>query len=304
MKSEDIIQAFAESIESEHTRRAYLRDVSTFAEWMGEVVAVDPADVSRFVRHMQRSDLAVSTCRRRLSALRRFYDWLVEQGHVDDNPARTCRVDLQAPSPPAVMSSTDEASRHAPSPLTKSQIEALIRATADAGEADVRDRALLLTIVYGGLRRAEVAAMNAEHVRPLGRHSVIDLPAGDAWSSAYVKIPELVVDAIDAVQARYGIASGPLWRSLSNRNRGDRMTPDAIYKVVQRTADRAGLPKTNVETLRQAGFRLAIAAGATLQQVQLHARFQSIQSAERYARDAEASGRLQDGAVDFVKLDV
>ena len=302
MGLDETIQAFSTSIDSAHTRRAYVRDISAFAEHLGDLLTADPEDVSRALRDMHQSELARSTLRRRLSALRRFYDWMVHNERIDHNPARTCRIDLQALTREPDSSSTEAGA--ASSSLTKSQVETLIRATEDAGEADVRDRALLLTIVYGGLRRAEAAAMDVEHVRPLGRHSVIDLPAGEAWSSAYVKIPELVVEAIDRVQSRYGIRSGALWRSLSNRNRGDRMTPDAIYKVVQRTADRAGLPKTNVEALRQSGFRLAVQAGATLQQVQLHGRFQSIQSAERYDVTSGTSGRLQESAVDLVELDV
>ena len=146
--------------------------------------------------------------------------------------------------------------------------------------------------------------MNVSHVRPLGRHWVIDLPSGDMWASAYVKIPEPVVEAIDSVQTRYDIDEGALWRSLSNRNRGARMTPDAIYKVVRRTGRRAGLAPVTVETLRQSGLALALKAGATMQQVQLHGRLQSARSVERLVDANGRENRLGENAVDFVSLNV
>jgi site-specific recombinase XerD len=308
MVDEDAVSEFLQSVDSPNTRRAYETDVRAFLEWTGDSVEVRPVDVGDFIRTLQREGLATSTLRRRLSAVRRFYDWLVDHGHIDRNPARTCRVNLSQTSESETKASgggkAPASSGDVPNTLSKSEVESLIAATDAAGEAAVRDRGMLLTIVYCALRRAELAAMDVEHVRPLGRYWVIDLPAGDAWSSAYVKVPDAVVGAIDAVQQEYGIESGPLWRSLSNRNRGDRITPDAIYKVVRRTADRAGLEGVDVETLRHTGLRLAVEAGATLQQVQMHARLQTASSADRYADADGRSGRLYDSAVDFVDLDV
>jgi len=300
----DLLSRFLDEIESEHTRRAYRTDLTDFTGRLGisspEGMAESSiADVRSYVRALQSEGLSVSTQQRRLSALRRFFDWLVDQGHSNRNPARTCQIDL-----PSSSGSESESGDDAVSVLSTSETESLIRATDEAGRASVRDRGVLLTILYGALRRAEVAAMDVNHVRPLGRHWVIDLPAGDSWSSAYVKIPEAVVEAIEQVQDRYGIDEGALWRSLSNRNRGTRVTPDAIYKIVRRTGKRAGLGGVTVETLRQTGLRLAMDAGATVQQVQLHGRLQSASSLDRLVDTEGQSNRLSDSAVEFVDLDV
>jgi len=297
METADLVTEFLASVDAPNTRRAYRADVRAFVKHVENVQTVAPAEVGNFVESMQRNGRAPSTVRRRLSAVRRFYDWMVAQGEIENNPARTYRLDLSEPSR---ASASDVTVRT----LSRSETEQLVRAAREAGESAARDRALILTVVYGALRRAEVAAMDVEHVRPLGRHWVIDLPSGEAWSSAYVKVPGLVVDAIDAVQSAYDIDEGAIWRSLSNRNRGDRMTPDAIYKVVQRTADRAGIANVDVDTLRHTGLRLAVEAGASLQQVQAHARLQHAASVEKYASDTASGGRLGESAVDFVDLDV
>lgn len=297
---------FLDQIDSQHTKRAYRADLAHFLEHISNQTRLErfeevtANDVHTYIQTLQADGLSISTQRRRLSALRRFYDWLMDQGVSDRNPARTCRVELTEPS---TESDAQEDSAHS-RVLEKSEAEELIRATEAAGNAAVRDRGLLLTILYGALRRAEVVAMDVEHVRPLGRHWVIDLPAGDAWSSAYVKIPEAVVEAIEQVQSRYGISEGALWRSLSNRNRGARLTPDAVYKIVRRTGRQADLGTVTVDMVRRTGLHLALTAGASLQQVQLHGRLQSVASVENLGDQNEQPDRLGDSAVDFVDLDV
>lgn len=298
MNTPETIRAFLASFDSPHTRRAYKTDVKAFLRDVDDLRRATPTDVGDHIRAMERSGRAAATVRRRLSAVRRLYDWLVDRGTMDRNPARAYRH-APSPAPAAATPAAD-----APSTLSRSETERFLQATAEAGESSVRDRGLVLTILYGALRRAEVAAMNVEHVRPLGRHWVVDVPEGASWSAAYVKVPALVVEAIDAVRDRYGIEGGALWRSLSNRNRGARLTPDAIYKVVRRTARRAGLEGVDVEALRHTGLRLAVEAGASLQQVQVHARLQSATSADRYAPAESRPGRLQENAADFVELDV
>lgn len=300
----DLVFQYLAQIDSAHTRRAYRRDLTHFIEHLNSTGRKDIAessinDIRTFIDTLQSEGLSRSTQQRRLSALRRFFDWLVGQDYSDRNPARACQVDLTHPT--NLDSERDGASA---SVLTKSETETLIQSTEDAGEATVRDRALLLTILYGALRRAETAAMNVEHVRPLGRHWVIDVPAGESWSSAYVKIPETVTEAIDRVQSRYDINTGALWRSLSNRNRGARMTPDAIYKVVRRTAERAGFGNVTVETLRRTGLHLAVNAGASIQQVQLHGRLKLASSMEWLTNTGRTRSRLNENAVDFVELDI
>jgi len=301
-----ILERFLEGIASRHTRRAYRTNLHNFFGLekdtelgKAQIASVSRTDVQAHAHSLQADGKSSSTLRRCLSALRRFFDWAVDEGLSDTNPARAARIDCSDSS--AGSRQTDEDR----SVLSESDVEDLIRAADGAGAAALRNRGLLLTVFYGALRRSEVAAMDVRHVRPLGRHWVIDAPSGGGLSGgAYVKVPETVVEAIDAVQSRYGIDEGALWRSLSNRNRGARMTPDAIYKVVRRTGERAGLGIVTVETLRQTGLRLAMDAGASLQQVQLHGRLKSAGSVERLADTDHQESRLGESAVDFVDLEV
>jgi integrase len=142
--------------------------------------------------------------------------------------------------------------------------------------------------------------MDVEHVRPLGRYWILDLPEAKGGTDQYVKIPDHVVEAIEDMKDHRNIESGPLWRSISNRNRGDRLTADAIYKLVKRTAERAELPDIGAHALRHTGCTLAIDSGASIQQVQTHARHKDIDTTMTYVHQRN---KLRDSAADHISLD-
>jgi site-specific recombinase XerD len=299
----DCLDAFLERFDSRNTRRAYRADLRDFFGLQGgglgpeTVEEVTSPQIRSYLRALAASGASDATRRRRLSALRRFYDWAVDCGHAHKNPARECELERSSPQEASQSSSQAAA-------LSKSEVERLFHATKEAGAAAVRNHGLLLTVLYAALRRAELVAMDVKHLRPLGRHWVIDPPSASGRSNAYIKVPDRVVDAIDAVQSRYDIESGPLWRSLSNRNHGERLSPDAVYKIVRRTGKAADLQNVSVETLRQTGLALAMRGGASLQQTQRHARLQSAGSVERYADNKSRSGRLTESAADYIDVDL
>lgn len=290
----DLRESFLQEISSAQTRRAYRTDLKRF---FGEedvqepdVRAVGSDAVKTLVGGMHRNGLSASTQRRRLAALRRFFDWLIERGLLQHNPARTPQV---KPKPPD--SGTSDRSF-----LMREDVKELVLAAGQNIRTGLRDQALILTIVYAALRRSEVADLEVDDIRPLGRHWIIDLGS----AGGYVRIPEIVVNAIERMTEAYGISSGPLWRSLSNRNRETPMSPDAIYKVVRRISERAGLDPVSIDTLRQTGLQLALKGGATLRDVQVHGRFSSATTAATLHEQEDRSGALSGEAVEKIELDL
>jgi integrase len=169
----------------------------------------------------------------------------------------------------------------------------------------------VLTALHCALRRSELAALDASDLRMVGRYWTLEIrPRPGQGSSAAnesrengharasVKVPAHVADALDALRKAWG-RHGAMFRSLSNRNRGARLTPDAIYKIVKEAGAQAGLEDVTPETLRQTGLQLAVDAGAPLRQVQAHARHAG---AEPTARRADPGTRLGDSAADYIQV--
>ena len=276
------------------TRRAYRNDLSAFfgsddvdLETAARVTFVD---INRYIATLEAADHKASTIKRRLAAIRGFYDWLHALGAIDRNPAHQKLVRrvkaVSSKDRPIVV-------------LTAEQAAQLLDAADAAGRAALRNRTLMTVMLHCVLRRSEAAAMDVEHVRPIGRHWVLDIPTAKGGADQYVKIPEHVVDVIDRHRDHYGIDSGPLWRSHSRRNLGERLTANSIYRIVRKMAEIADLPEIGAHTLRHTGCTLAIESGASIQQVQSHARHKNIETTMVYVHQRD---RLRDSAADFINL--
>src|SRR4051794_30522019 len=81
---------------SANSRRAFLQDIRKFAKWFSSanrepftVARVTTRDVTDFRDDLRRNQgQAVATVNRALVTIRRYFAWLVEQGHIAANPAK------------------------------------------------------------------------------------------------------------------------------------------------------------------------------------------------------------------------
>ena len=203
---------WAANIRNRNTRRAYQRDVREFCRFVGiravaELRQVTRAHVIAWRRTLEARALAGATVRRKLSALAALYDYLCEQNAVADNPVRGVQ------RPPA-------ASGEGATPALG---DAQARALLDAPTADtlkgLRDRAILATLLYHGLRRAELAALRIGDLQP--RQGVLHLRVyGKRGKIRYVPAAPAALERINAWLAAAGHAGdpgAPLFHALSRR---------------------------------------------------------------------------------------
>jgi integrase/recombinase XerC len=121
------------------------------------------ADLRRYVAELSRAGLAGRSIARHLSAIRRFYDYLLREGTVRGNPA----LDVKAP----------KSGRRLPGVADVDQITQLLDAGTE-GPLEIRDRAMFELFYSSGLRLAELVGldlqaldMEAAEVRVLGKGS-------------------------------------------------------------------------------------------------------------------------------------
>lgn len=294
--STNLVPVFLMRFDRENTRRSYNRDLASF--FGSEVVtlqmarAVSFVHVNAYLATLEADDKSVATLRRHLACLRGFFAWLIALGLLQLNPADRHLVRRIAP---------DRVRDRVLTVLTREQAKTLLAAVDTSREAGPRDHALVLTLLHCVLRRSEAAAMNIEHLRPVGEHWVLDLPHTKGGVNQTVKVPVHVVEAITAFSAEAGIRSGPLWRSYStNGTRGRRLSATSVYMIVNRLAVSSGIAGTvGAHTLRHTGCTLAIEGGATVQQVQVHARHKNIETTMIYVHQRD---RLANSAADFIDL--
>lgn len=169
-----------------------------------------------------------------------------------------------------------------------------------ASGASLRDRAVLLIGFAGAFRRSEITGLTVENIEWCDQGIVIHLDRSKTdqeGKGAEVCIPHgndkalCPVLALRAYLDRFGIAAGPVFRSINKGGTvGGDMSEEAIRLILAKAVERSGLGSTgriSPHSLR-AGFCTAAALkGASLPQIAKHARHSSTQTTLGYIRVAE-----------------
>lgn len=291
----DLLPLYLLRFESANTKRSYANDLRQF--FQSEFITLEMARHVQFVHvnghlaDLSAAEARPTTIQRRVAALRGFFAWLIALGVLAQNPAdrhlirkvrRTSRRDRVL------------------TVLSHEQARALVDSINPASESAVRDRVLILVLLHCVLRRSEAQAMDFHHIRRVGEHSVLDLPVTKGGANQYVKLTPYIYGAMNRYKEYYEYEEGPVWRSLSNNSRGARLSSGSIYNIVHEAAAKAGIPEiVGAHTLRHTGCTLAIEAGATLQQVQAHARHKNLETTMIYVHQRD---RLKDSAADYINV--
>jgi len=246
-----------------NTRAAYHRDLATFAAW-SKGRDLDPLTTHRshlelYARTLEAEGRSPATVSRHLSALSGFFTWCEEEGRIPANPAARVRRPKVGKDSPTLG-------------LDKSEAEALIAAAPEA------DRALILLLIFNGLRVSEVCGLTAEGLSVERGHRVLEVH-GKGGRIDRVPLAPRTAEAIDALLA--GRESGPIFLRPDGAPL-DRHT--ASYRV-RRLARRAGIGKRiTPHSLRHTAVTLALDAGVPLRDAQDFARHADPRTTRRYDR--------------------
>jgi integrase/recombinase XerD len=140
------------------TRRAYKRDVSEFSSFAGLTDAMQLRTVARahviaWRKDLEARGIADASIRRKLSALSSLFDYLCERNAVLGNP-----VDgVKRP-----MANNNEGSTPA---LGDAQARMLLEAPPKDTLKGIRDRAILATLLYHGIRREELCQLRVRDIQ-------------------------------------------------------------------------------------------------------------------------------------------
>ncbi|CDH44028.1 tyrosine-type recombinase/integrase [Candidatus Contendibacter odensensis] len=228
------------NIANAKTRRAYQQDVKDFTAFVGivrpeEFRIVTRAHFIAWRKDLERRELAPSTIRRKLSALSSLFDHLCEQNAITHNP-----VDgVKRPK-----ANNNEG-------LTPALGDAQARALLDAPPANTlkgrRDRAILATLLYHGLRREELCTLRVRDLQQ--REGVLHLRIegkGDKirFVPVAAKAARLVKEYLE-VAGHGDDLQGPLFRPVKNNSTGTLnkpLNPASVYQeVVRRYGKQVGI---------------------------------------------------------------
>ena len=255
-----LVPAFVSSLHgvSESTAAVYQRDVNAFVAWsvelgVGDISRVDRRQIRRYLGYLDQAEYARRTIARKMSALRRFFEWARLRGHITADPT----VGLSTPSSgsrlPSVVSDDDL------SELLGDSSNVRLDDDADSPRR-LRDDAIVELLYGSGLRVSELCSLTA---------SSIDLDAATirVWGKGdKERIVPLSAPATTALQQLLDSIPGAAnsQEPLFKNHRNNPLTPRDVRRILDR---RSPVP-THPHALRHTFATHLLDGGADLRTVQ------------------------------------
>mgnify|MGYP000022795530 CR=1 FL=1 len=234
------------NINSDKTRKAYQNDIKAFTQFTGiehpeEFRIVTRAHVIAWRQTLAQQNLADATIRRKLSALSSLFEYLCESNAVTHNPVKGVK------RPPA---NNNEGKTPA---ISNEQARKLLEAPLEDTLKGKRDRTILATLLYHGLRRQELCDLKVkDYQRRSGimMFHVIGKRKKERYIPVEPKTQRLLDEYFDASGHRNELDNA-LFRPVRNNSRSHNgiseglnkhINPRSIHReVVQRYAEQSGI---------------------------------------------------------------
>jgi len=264
---------------SPHTYAAYADDLARFAAFCRARFAIEDAKrVSRevvlaFQSAEAERGVGARSQARRLSTLRGLFRFAVEEKLLPDSPV----ADLRQPRLP----------RRLPSTVGESEVTSLLEAAA-ASPTPLRDTALLEVLYGAGLRVSEAIALRLDAVF-LGERAVRVLGKGDKERVVPLGRPACAALARYVEHERPRLVTSRRVSEVFVSPRGRKLTRQAVFALVRRLAERAGVETPlSPHGLRHAFATHLVERGADLRVVQTLLGHANISTTEVYTHLSRA----------------
>ncbi len=243
---------------SENTLSAYRSDLYSYSGWLASsssrgLLQSRAEDVLGYLATL--TGKSSRTSARRLSSLRRFFQYLAREGRISHDPcARVAAPRIGRPLPKS---------------LTEEEVESLLDAPDTATAVGQRDRAMLEVLYATGLRVSELVGLQLAQVNL--RQGVLRV-IGKGNKERLVPLGEEASDWVEKFirQGRAELLQGPPADVLFPSRRGRMMTRQTFWYAIKRHAVRAGISKTlSPHVVRHAFATHLLNHGADLRVVQM-----------------------------------
>lgn len=215
---------------SENTARSYNRDLRAYFDWAARA-EVDPLTLSHrqlrlYLADLNDSGYARTTVARKMACLRSFFEYLIAQKVIEQNPAAL----LSSPKLPSRL----------PKALSENDVAKLLDSTFADTPKGIRDAAVLETLYASGMRVSEVASLRVNDVNFSAGNALV---TGKGSKQRMVPIhPFALARLRDYItKARPQLSASEATDALFISTRGKPLSADAIRRIVSEAAKVAGL---------------------------------------------------------------
>ena len=262
---------------SENTLDAYISDVSRFKEYllenkMKEYIETDKTIVIKYLMSLHKAGRASSTISRQLASIRCFYQYLLNQNLIKEDPT----LNLKSP----------KSEKKLPTILTKDELENLLSQPDVNSFKGSRDKAMLELLYATGLKVSEIISINIEDFElELGILKISE----NNDNIRVIPVGELAIDSLIHYIKNYRpIDIETLNEPLFLNHRKKALTRQGVWKIIKDYTNKAGIDKViTPHTFRHSFAVHLIENGADIKSVQEMLGHSDISTTQMYNFDGE-----------------
>jgi len=211
----------SEKRHSPRTCEHYLRDLQRLVAWLTETGTENWADLTghdirRYVARLSKDGLGGRSITRHLSAIRRFYQFLLREGLAKGNPALAVRA--------------PKSGRHLPQVADVDQLGRLLNVNPD-DPLEIRDLAMFELMYSSGLRLSELAELDLDSLDLRGREVRV---LGKGSKERVLPVGSKAVGAIDRWLAHRKAFAAETETAIFVSQRGNRLSRRSIQARLAR----------------------------------------------------------------------
>jgi integrase/recombinase XerC len=274
---------------SEHTLRAYERELHGFAAWIAggqgqeqSVDRIEHTDIRAYLGTLYDRGLGKASAARALAAIRSWFKWLARAGYVERNVAS--------------LVATPKLPKHLPRVPSIEQMNRVVESVDDdASSWPARDTAILEMLYGCGVRNAELTGLNLADIHWANEAILI---RGKGQKQRYVPLGDAAAGALRAYMAERSalLAAGAgkrpetpalfvnmQLRGLKKPGGEARLTTRSVGRIVKRIAILRGLSAdVHPHTMRHAFGTHLLEEGADLRAIQELLGHERLSTTQRY----------------------
>ena len=249
---------------SQNTLEAYRNDLYQLASFVEEEAvrrgsapswsSFGRQGILSYLLNLKERNYAATTIARKVAAMRSFFEFMMNEGNIKDNPSR----DIASP----------KVGRALPKPISISQVRRLIDEPARQSKSEAqRDTAILHLLYASGMRVSELVSLNLNDIDLAGGFVRC---FGKGHKERIIPIAPRAAQAVDDYlrELRPRLVHSPEEPALFLNARGERLTRQGLWQILKEYAKSVGLEGITPHTLRHSFATHMLSGGADLRSVQ------------------------------------
>ena len=227
MQNVDLLMQYREYLirerdASENTMSSYMRDLRQLQEYLLHekgisLTEVKEADLQAYIEHLRGEGKSVSTIARNIASWKNYYQYLIQQNIIQDNPARSL--------------SAGKAEHKLPEILTNREVELLLQQPRATDAKGTRDKAMLELMYATGIRVSELIDLNVSDVNLQSGSIRCFSKNRERFIPMYPYAVSILRDYMEHVRA--SMVSSEENEALFVNMNGDRMSRQGFWKIIK-----------------------------------------------------------------------